>query len=533
MYRMRILEFCRTLGAAILTVALASSAVGQSTRITRTETDINELSRRLNDNEIGNRNDLRTRSSFSQAPEIDLSKVDRRALANLIGEAYSESGRLYTSLNTDYRNNPQLRSLLVDLNLLRNQTQAVSQDLTAGVSLERIVVSFREIDADWRLFSHRMSQARGISNTTRQSVERIDRIDQQIGKLFQVAPSIDRQALIQQLARLDNALLNLSDEIRRDAAASRSGLLASDVRKVQQQVARIEQFVYDQYPYERIVTEYNLFERSWKVILDQVRLLTNTYIERAVRQAIEADNMVHELLWMETTTSRAQLKQVADALIKNVDEFYNRTPLKLLLPFKDATGTLQVANDFYGMVQQFQSNLEAEESDERLIESYRDIESQGMKFVRTFSPMKSQTALVVLREIEDGIADLRTELKLGGTVNQVDSRQLIPMAAQLENLADQMDYYVRLWMNTERPTYNREVTAASAAFVKRARSLHRMLDVEPTLQEVQRDADALYEEYSRLNDFLGRCNTAHRQSLSQIAAEIRFEMSELNSSLRL
>jgi HPt (histidine-containing phosphotransfer) domain-containing protein len=533
MDRMRILESCRALGTAVLTVALASSAVAQSTRISRTESDFNELNRRLKDNEIGNLNDLRTRSSFDQTPDVDLSNVDRRALANLMKEALNESDRLYASLDADYRNNPQLRSLLADLNLLRNRTRMVNQDLAAGVSLERIVVSFREIDTDWRLFSHRMSQARGLSNTTRQSVERIDGIDQQIGKLFQVAPSIDRQALIQQLGRLDNALLNLSDEIRRDAAASRSGLLAMDVRKLQQQVARIEQIVYNQYPYDRIVTEYNLFERSWNVILDQVRPLSNTYIERAVRQAIEADNMVHELLWMETSTSRAQLKQVADALIKDVDEFYNRTPLKLLLPFKDATSTLQVANDFYGMVQQFQSNLATDESDERLIESYRDIESQGMLFIRTFRPMKSQAALVVLREIEDGITGLRTELKLGGTVNQIDSRKLIPMAAQLENLADQMDYYVRLWMNTERPTYSRDVTAASAAFVKRARSLHRMLDLEPTLQEVQRDADALYAEYSRLNDFLGRCNTAHRQSLSQIAAEIRFEMTELNSSLRL
>jgi hypothetical protein len=62
--------------------------------------------------------------------------------------------------------------------------------LQLALLLENIVADFRQIDADWRLLSHRLAQSTGLSNATLQSIDRIDRLDQQVGKLFQVEPSL-------------------------------------------------------------------------------------------------------------------------------------------------------------------------------------------------------------------------------------------------------------------------------------------------------------------------------------------------------
>lgn len=530
----RLFELSRTLTAALLTVTLASSALAQSTRISRTESDFSDLNRRLPAGEIGSLDDLRSRSNLDATSNIDYSKVDKRALANLMKEAYDESGLLYKSLDADYRRNPQLRSLMTDLLKLRNQTNRINQDLTASISLEMIAADFRELDASWRLFSHRADQATGLSTITRQSVERIDGLDQQAGKLFRISPSLDRRALSQQLGIIENSLFNMSDELRRDTnATAQISKVVNDTRKLQQQVARIEEIVLDDYPYDRIVTEHNRFERAWVLLLDQLGAVDNPYVERAVRRVVDADSQLHELLWIEDSTSRAQLKQTADALIRDVDEFYNRTPLKLLLAFKDAKSTLQIADNFYGTIQNFRDNLAQNESDEQLIESYRFVEEYGVTFIQTFSRMKSQAAIVVLREIEDGMAAMRAELHLGGTVTQVDTRKLLPIAASLDNLADQMDYDIRQWLNTERPAYRSEVTAASAAFVQRTQRLHRMLDSEPTLTELQREADSLYGDWMTVYGYLSRCRTEQRGNLSQIAAEVRIDLTDLNGLLRL
>ena len=530
----RLPEFGRAMVTAILTVTVASSVMAQTSRISRTEQDFNELNRRVPAGELGSLDDIRTRPTATPTRPVDYSKVDQRALANLMKETIDESSRLYASLDADYRRNPSLRALLSDFQKLRRLTSLINQDLTSGVSLENIVADFRQIDADWRLLSHRLTQATGLSSASKQSIDRIDNLDQQVGKLFQVEPSLDRRELLQQLGIMENSLFNMSDELRRDLNASpKVSQLVNDARKLQQQVARIEELILDNYPYERIVTEYNRFDRSWVLLLDQVRTVSNPAIERSVRRIIDSDNLVHELLWIEHTTSRAQLKQTADALIRDVDEFYNRTPLKLLLTFKNATGTLQIADNFYGTVQNFKDILDRNEPDEQLVESYRFVEEYGTVFVRTYSVMKSQAAVVVLREIEDGIAALRAELNLGGTVSQVDTRELLPIAASLENLADQLDLDVRNWLNAERPAYRAEVTAASAAFMKRTQRLHRMLDAEPTLQELQRETDSLYEEWKVVYGYLSRCRTADRVNLSQIAAEIRIDLTDLNGSLRL
>lgn len=525
-------EFGRAIVTALLTVTIASSAMAQTSRISRTESDFNDLNRRLPAGEIGSLQDLRSRPTAPAARAVDYSKVNKQALANLLKETLDESGRLYASLDADYRRNLSLRPLLSDLQKLRGLANLVNQDMTAGVALESIVPDFRQIDADWRLLSHRLAQSNGLSSATLQSIDRIDRLDQQVGKLFQVEPSLDRRALQQQLGILDSSLYNMSDELRRDASPKVS-MMVSDTRKLQQQVARIDELVIDNYPYERIVSEYNRFERAWAVMLGQVTTISNPYVERSVRRIIEADNLIHELLWIENTTSRAQLKQTADALIRDVDEFYNRTPLKLLLTFKNATGTLQTADNFYGTIQNFKDNLDRNESDQELIESYRYVEEYGTVFVRTFSALKSQAAIVVLREIEDGMAALRAELNLGGTVSQVDTRELIPIAASLDNLAYQMEFDIRAWMNKARPTYRAEVTAASAAFMNRTQKLHNMLDSEPTLQELQRETESLYLEWKTVYGFLSRCTTEERVNLSQFASEIRRDLTDLNSSLRL
>jgi hypothetical protein len=534
MRNVRLLECTRSISTALITVLIASTAIAQTTRISRTESEF-DIGRRIAPGEIGSIDDIRRSSTRGAASNIDLSNVDRRVLSNLVKEAFDESNRLYTSLSADYQRYPQLRSLLSDLKTLRSRTSLVNQDLAAGVSLDRIVVDFREIDADWRLFSHRMMSLSGnLSSNTRQSLERIDNLDRQIGKLFKVEPSIDRNELFRQLGIMENSLYSISDELRRDMnTSSRLTQLVSDTRRLQQQITRIEDIVIDNAPYERIVSEYNLFQRGWTTVLEQLNTVTNQYIERAVMRMVDADSQVLDLLWIENSTSRLQLKQTTEALIKDVDEFYNRTPLKLLLTFRNSQGTLQIANDFYGMVQNFKDNLDQNESEQQLVESFRYIEEQGALFVRTFSTMKSQAAIVVLREIEDDILALRRELKLGGSVTQVDTRKLVSIASSLDNLSYNLDYDVRQWLNSARPANRNEILTASGNFMKRARRMHQMLDAEPTLAELQREADSLYLEWQAIYRYLGECRTAERQRLSGTAAEIRLDLTELNDSLRL
>jgi HPt (histidine-containing phosphotransfer) domain-containing protein len=290
--------------------------------------------------------------------------------------------------------------------------------------------------------------------------------------------------------------------------------------------------VVDDYSYDRIVSEYNRFDQSWNALMPQLRGNQNSYIERTVTRLSSANYAVHELLWMENTTSRAELKQTADILIHDVDEFYKRTSLLLLLNFRNAGQTMEVASEFYGTVQNFRDNLERSESDAQIVESYRYVEEYGAKFISTFRQMKSQAAIVVLQEIEEGIAALRRELNLGGSSAAVDLVRLRPIAASLEDLADQMNVDVRQWLNSERPTFRNEASTVTQAFVRRTQNLHKLVDAEQRSQDLQSEVDALYNDWKQVYSYLERCRTADRSNLAWRARLINEALVDLDTQLR-
>ncbi len=534
--RGRAVDHCRAVVVALLTVSIGSAALGQgNTRVTRSDGSIDNLNRLLNDPGMpGSSPSLRNQTFLNAPPQVDLTKIDQRVLSNLMKEAVDESTRLYRLLDTDYQRNPQLRPLVQQLLQLRAQAARLNQDLADRVPLQEVLVGFRTLDSDWRLLSHQLAQTPQLSTATRESIDRIDRIDREVGKMFSVDPTLDRSALFSQLATMNNAFRNLLDELQLDpGAGARNSQLIVDVRKVQQQIGRVEQLLLDNAQYELIVNEYSRFTRMWTVMLGQLRNSDNRYVERQVRYLVDADNIVQQYLWLENKSDRNQLRQTAIALMRDVDEFYNRTPLKLLLNVSNVNEAMRTANDFYGTVQNFTDLLDRNQNEAQIIDAYQYVEEYGYSFIRTFEAMNSQAARIVLREIEDHIASLRSELNLAGTVSQIDYRKLLPVAASLENLSDHLDFDVQYWLNSDRQAFRNEALQASRTFSARTRRLHLMVQGQPTLQELQRETNALYDDWRKVYQYLSYCRTNDRTNLAQLASEIRQAIYDLSAPLQL
>ncbi|MFN9974254.1 MAG: hypothetical protein ACK58T_30580, partial [Phycisphaerae bacterium] len=108
-----------------------------------------------------------------------------------------------------------------------------------------VIVDFRSLDRDWRLFSNQVVQAR-LSEETRATVSRLDRIDQEIGKLFKVAPTLDRRSLLEEMSAMRSAFRALIDELELDPNGGNAiDQMISDSQKLQQQIRRIEEATID------------------------------------------------------------------------------------------------------------------------------------------------------------------------------------------------------------------------------------------------------------------------------------------------
>lgn len=103
--------------------------------------------------------------------------------------------------------------------------------------------------------------------------------------------------------------------------------------------------------------------------------------------------------------NRAQLGYYMSALVRDVDEFEDRTPLKLLMEFKDQP-VLQITDDFKAAVSSLREQVNLDAPRAKLEECFAPVSQHGTAFVQAWSNVKSQPAKVVLNEIADDIVSL-------------------------------------------------------------------------------------------------------------------------------
>ena len=107
---------------------------------------------------------------------------------------------------------------------------------------------------------------------------------------------------------------------------------------------------------------------------------------------------------------RIQLLQCVDKLLKDLNEFQDRTPLKLLVEFKDKS-VLQSTDDFKSAVSSLRDQVELNAPREKLNDCFASVSQHGGAFVLALSNVKSESAKAVLNEIADDIISLERFVK--------------------------------------------------------------------------------------------------------------------------
>ena len=529
----------RCLGRSVLTGLILTTAsmvaTGQPTRVSSRDTDRLNPVRFLE--ESGGRSrgvDFRRSNRLNATPTVDFRDVNRHALRNLLSDVVSEAERLQESLNGDLRRSPELRPLLSDVRRLRDTGRYVVRSLDNDRELDGLWPDIQKIDMDWQILSHQIGQSPRISRVNLGIVDRLDRLTREIEKLFELDPQLDRRELLLELTRLDSAIDSLIQELEYDSSAGNLiDDLVYDSRKLGQQTRRLEDLVLDGVEYELIVTEYTRCSNLWANLLEDLRSINNRQVRHVIRRIVDSDSRIHDLLWLDRSANHEHLRQVADALIHDVDAFFNRTPLKLLLHLKNVESILETADNFYGTVYHFQQCVADNDDDATLLECYSYVEEYGNGFVRAYAPLKSQAGRVVLREIEDGIASLRAELNLSGSVTTVDTRDLIATVASLGNLSDHLGIHVKRWLNSDQQSFDRDALQAMDQFSRRSQQLHRLLQNRPSLQELRGETAELNRTWVDLYQYLGRCRTEDRQHMVDLAREIHDALYDLQAPLEL
>ncbi len=504
--------------------------------------DVDDLLRQLIEQELQRRdqdrrdlNDPRQPDPARAAPaRLTRPTREMEEAQRVLGNVARDADQLAVLLTEDMRRVPGIRPYLDDVLRLRARVTLLADRSRRIYDHRDILPDLRELDQEWRLLSYRLAQLRGLDSRTISQIQRLNTYAKELGRAFEISPQLDRQALLQKTAALSADLHNLMDDINIEVPRSQQQIdLLLRGRRIEQQARLVASTVAETGDYQKVITQYREFQRVWYPFATDLRPLNNRYLERGVRRVNDVDSAIQELLWMPQQIDRDKLLYLSSVLKRDVDDFFVRAPLKLMIELPNADQVLVVADEFYGVCENFADVVKREEDVQRMVDAYHFIEDAWRSFSTTFRPIKSTAAQQVLAEIGNNIVALGNALQVhgGGYDSGYDEKHALEIAASLDNLARHLENDIGLWLSVRTVNFRDYVLRDSAQFRQTAQRIHEMLTRQADEADVAREADLLARDWARVYEHIQRCNTAEKPHLMRLASEISPQVVELRTIL--
>ena len=271
--------------------------------------------------------------------------------------------------------------------------------------------------------------------------------------------------------------------------------------------------------YESIEREYERFGKLWASLYSALSKTNNRYIDRSVQRVASADHEMRNLLWMESQADHTRVIAATQELMRRVDDFYARTPLKLIIQMGESELALAHAETFYGVCQNLEDCAQRNEDEESLLASYRYVDDEAKLFLTAFRQLRSPAGQAVLNQIEGDLKELENELNYS---RGVDFRMATELAAALENLAEHIEFDVKTWLSRSRPSYANEAMQSISRFVKSSRRLHLNLQRGASDQETtRREVAQLYAHWQQVYfKYLRNAQKPDRDHIVTVSARI-------------
>lgn len=480
-----------------------------------------ELYKSLIESETERRNLRRStdpRGTFAPARVIDQPTREMLQARKIINGLTRDADDLAKMINEEARHNNQLRPMVGEVLKLRARINLIADRADQQNDHAAIAEDLRNLDRDWRMVALRLSQTRGMDRQTYEMIEHINGDAKELSQILDIKPQMNRRDLMRYTAAIATDMGNLLEDAEYELGRSqdRDQVLASG-RRVRQQAYLLANAVEDQRDYEIVLDEYKHFQQLWTPFASSLRQFQNRTLDRHVRRIAESDNRVTELLWIPNKMDRQRLLYLTDSLKRDVDEFFARTPLKLLIDLPDSRSVIPVSNEFYGVCANFSQTVNSDDTDDDVIAAFRYIESSEREFMKVFKQVNSQSALQVLNQIQHGVDDLRDGLNMN---DHHQGRRSAELAGLIDNLAGQLEMETKRWLDNRRATFRTQALQEVSAFSTQARRLNESITLGDNPIQQQKDVSLLFESWRRVYNYIKTCDTEERARLQQLSTQI-------------
>ncbi|MEM7311579.1 MAG: hypothetical protein AAF497_00365, partial [Planctomycetota bacterium] len=231
-------------------------------------------------------------------------RADRQANPQQVAQAQrsitqfaNEAGQLIPALRYEEQYSPMIGRLLGDALRVKATADVLQQRSQSITDMPTLGREYEELDRQWRLLSHQLTQSVNLNAVVKQRVDRLNSINQELSQQLKVAPQFQQNELIYFFSVLGEELDNLSEDIRIDLYShpKREEFL-SHVRQLRNRSQQLRLANEYRYPYETVKTYYEEFHADWLNVKSELRGIRNHHVQRCISRVTRFNDRIHELL---------------------------------------------------------------------------------------------------------------------------------------------------------------------------------------------------------------------------------------------
>ena len=459
----------------------------------------------------------------------DEAEVDIKVLRPLIRTFSDGMTQLTYLLNEQMGQIPGLRPSYADALRLSGTSVSINKHAEKH-GFDRVLQDqLLQLDADWRELAYRLESVRGVPDEMLDLVKDINDADHKIRQLIGISPQLDRRQIYLKAAGLVADLENLQEDLASELGNGQEAqVYRRSVGRLRQIVLNLISVVRDERSDAAvIVEEYKQFETLWTPLVAKLRTEEDRYIERGLRRVAATAGEIHQLLLLPQTMDQTQFVYLASVLKKDIDEFFERTPLILVMHLPKSKQALAAADQFYTACAQFTEIANRGADQNQILNAFRKIEQAERAFIDVYRDVDSDKAIAVLNRISRSVSTLRSSLQI--QEDGFDSQAAEDLAASIQNFTEQIEIAAKRWFEQDRQPFTASCLQDANDMTDRAAQLHDDIVAGKPIGELKNEMTELYDTWRRVYGYLIKCQTDDRPVLGRISSKLTPAMVDLRA----
>jgi hypothetical protein len=471
-----------------------------------------------------------------QAPPVGILESGESLdnVRRMIDRFAQEADALQLALNQNVDYIRGVRGVLPDAIQFSANAQVLRDRCQREGKLAALCGDYEAFDRDWQAISYRLHQIPEMTRTAElKRVDVMDNLDRQLSTILKVQPQYDQHDLLHHISALTDQLQRLAEDIDVEFVdPEQRRILGGQARRVESEAQMVCDTIDAGNDPSAVVGEFKEYQALWYPLARQIRQVdANRALERTVMRINRSNRELNQLLRNPQQADTSNLSYIVEGLKHDIDEYFTRAPLKLVMELPESRSALATAGAFYGNCEQFLQDAAVENvSPSDLADSFHNVADSWRAFEHVFRPMTSEPARRVLNHIEEGINAVADALQISD--QQFDRRHIRESAYALVAAADNINRDTQIWI--DRDQASPEAAADETAnFLKHCQRFSDAVNSNTSVDQLRQGIVELYEHYKRVYQFISQCQGRERPSLGENANRAKNALVELRTILEI